>query len=217
MGGAPFRPADNKIIQRQLNLGPCLEKSPSIPIPFHPYLSFPFSAPHCCVINSQAPAGKSTFPLARSVAGTKHVLITNHNQERSTQVCQLYNVSDVPPVSSETLFSLCSGCTQHFKEVLKCIFASVAMVLCPTSHRFIPWTWHVHSPKYGLVGGDDNFNTDTKDFEPSAREHVAEWIITPIMSHTYKNHVTLWYAVHILVVLHIHFIRSNYNNIKSLS
>lgn len=138
VGGAPFRPADNKIIQRQLNLGPCLEKSPSIPIPFHPYLSFPFSAPHCCVINSQAPAGKSTFPLARSVAGTKHVLITNHNQERSTQVCQLYNVSDVPPVSSETLFSLCSGCTQHFKEVLKRFF-------CLCCHGALPYKPQVYT------------------------------------------------------------------------
>lgn len=90
----PHKPTDNKIIQRQLNLGPCLEKFTSNPIPFHPYLYFPFhpylsfhsSAPHCCVINSQAPAGESTFPLPRSMARTKHLLITNHYQEQGTQV-----------------------------------------------------------------------------------------------------------------------------------
>lgn len=69
------------------------------------------------------------------MVGTKHILITNHNQERGAQVVASPVMSDVPAASSETLFlkaaTLCS-------EVLKCIFFSVAMVLYLAIHRFIP-------------------------------------------------------------------------------
>ena len=88
----PLTPPDNKIIQRQLNLWALSwEVSLHPPIPFHPYLSPPLlGPPHCCVINSQAPAGGggggATFPLPRSVAGTKPSLITNRSFEQGTGV-----------------------------------------------------------------------------------------------------------------------------------
>ena len=55
----PLTPPDNKIIQRQLNSWALSwEVSLHPPIPFHPHLSPPLlGPPHCCVINSQAPAG----------------------------------------------------------------------------------------------------------------------------------------------------------------
>lgn len=147
--GREVRPPDNKIIQRQLNSGPSREESPSIPIPFHPHLSI--------VVWLSPKPQQGSFHSHYSDWG-RDKTVANHQSQpgaRRSGLSQLHHVSDVLPASSQTELHS----TLH-KEVLKYIFAAVAMVLhltdlqvCALNMARAPYLYSmIHSRRQGVAG-----------------------------------------------------------------